>query len=151
VPGFEAPVNCFFSSGNRSAAIRVPKYATQPDKVRFEFRPPDATCNPYLAMAAMLMAGLDGIQNQIDPTAAGFGPFNEDIFNWSPERRAQIKNLPTSLGEACAGTRTGPRLPAGWGCVRREMIADWIRAKLHEDREVRTRPHPYEVELYFDL
>src|SRR5512142_452831 len=100
VPGYEAPINCFFSSGNRTAAIRVPKYATQPDKVRFEFRPPDATCNPYLATTAMLMAGLDGIRRQIDPVAAGFGPFDENIFTWSAERRAAIKSLPTSLAEA---------------------------------------------------
>jgi glutamine synthetase len=151
VPGFEAPVNCFFSSGNRSAAIRVPKYATQPDKVRFEFRPPDATCNPYLAMAAMLMAGLDGIQNQIDPTEAGFGPFNEDIFSWTPERRGQIKNLPTSLGEAVQSLENDHAFLLAGDVFEEEMIADWIRAKLHEDREVRTRPHPYEVELYYDL
>jgi glutamine synthetase len=151
VPGFEAPVNCFFSSGNRSAAIRVPKYATQPDKVRFEFRPPDATCNPYLAMAAMLMAGLDGIQRQIDPTEAGFGPFQEDIFSWSPERRSQIKNLPTSLGEAVQALEQDYAFLLAGDVFDEEMITDWIRTKLHEDREVRTRPHPYEVELYFDL
>jgi glutamine synthetase len=151
VPGFEAPVNCFFSSGNRSAAIRVPKYATQPDKVRFEFRPPDATCNPYLAMSAMLMAGLDGIQRQIDPTEAGFGPFQEDIFSWSPERRSQIKNLPTSLGEAVQALEQDHAFLLAGDVFDEEMITDWIRTKLHEDREVRTRPHPYEVELYFDL
>jgi glutamine synthetase len=151
VPGFEAPVNCFFSSGNRSAAIRVPKYATQPDKVRFEFRPPDATCNPYLAMAAMLLAGLDGIRNEIDPTAAGFGPFNEDIFSWSPERRAQIKNLPTSLGEAVQALENDHDFLLAGDVFDAEMISDWINTKLREDREVRTRPHPYEVELYFDL
>jgi glutamine synthetase len=151
VPGFEAPVNCFFSSGNRSAAIRVPKYATQPDKVRFEFRPPDATCNPYLAMAAMLMAGLDGIQRQIDPTDAGFGPFQEDIFSWSSERRSQIKNLPTSLGEAVQALEQDHTFLLAGDVFDEEMITDWTRTKLHEDREVRTRPHPYEVELYFDL
>jgi glutamine synthetase len=106
VPGFEAPVNCFFSSGNRSAAIRVPKYATQPDKVRFEFRPPDATCNPYLAMAAMLMAGLDGIQNQIDPTAAGFGPFNEDIFIGRPSAGRKSK--------ICLHLWLNPSTPSNW-------------------------------------
>jgi len=100
IPGFEAPVNAFFSSGNRSAAIRIPKYATQAEEVRFEFRPPDGTCNPYLAMAAMLLAGLDGIKNKIDPSEAGFGPFNEDVFSWSPQKRKTIKSLPTSLHEA---------------------------------------------------
>jgi glutamine synthetase len=89
VPGYEAPVNAFFSSGNRSAAIRVPKYATEPDAVRFEFRPPDATCNPYIAMAAMLMAGIDGIMKKIDPTAQGFGPIDVNIFSLSEENAPQ--------------------------------------------------------------
>ncbi|MBI5564387.1 MAG: type I glutamate--ammonia ligase, partial [Chloroflexi bacterium] len=83
VPGFEAPVNAFFSLGNRSAAIRVPKYADQPDTARFEFRPPDATCNIYLALAVQLMAGLDGIRRKLDPRALGFGPIDQNIFGWS--------------------------------------------------------------------
>ena len=119
VPGFEAPVNCFFSNGNRSAAIRVPAYATEPDKVRLEYRPPDATCNPYLAMAAMLMAGLDGVRRQIDPTAAGFGPIDQNIFDWTPERRATIKALPTSLKEAWTRCRPTTRFSWKAACSRR--------------------------------
>jgi glutamine synthetase len=78
---FEASVNCFSSSGNLSAAIPLPKYATQAVQVRFEYRPPDATCNPYLAIAAILMAGIDGIRKKIDPIEASFGPFDEDVFS----------------------------------------------------------------------
>lgn len=80
VPGFEAPISAIFSLGNRSAAIRVPKYADQEDTARFEFRPPDATCNVYLALAAQLMAGLDGIAKRIDPTKEGFGPVDQNVF-----------------------------------------------------------------------
>jgi glutamine synthetase len=151
VPGYEAPVNCFFSTGNRSAAIRVPKYATQPETVRMEFRPPDATCNPYLAMAAMLMAGLDGLRRRTDPAAAGFGPIDENIFAWTPERRATIKALPTSLQEALDALETDHDFLLAGDVFDDETIADWIRAKRAEDYEVRNRPHPYEVQLYFDL
>ncbi len=143
VPGFEAPINCFFSSGNRSAAIRVPKYATQPDKVRFEFRPPDATCNPYLAMAAMLMAGLDGILNKIDPTAAGFGPIDEYIFTWTAEKRATIKSLPTSLTDAIRALADDHDFLLQGGVFSKEMIENWIRSKNAEDLQVRNRPHPF--------
>jgi glutamine synthetase len=92
--------NAFFSIGNRSAAIRIPEYATLPSEVRFEFRPPDSTCNPYLAMAAMFMAGMDGIEQKIDPIASGYGPIIEDIFSWSPEQRESISSLPASVDEA---------------------------------------------------
>jgi glutamine synthetase len=151
VPGYEAPVNCFFSKGNRSAAIRVPAYATEPEKVRFEFRPPDATCNPYLAMAAMLMAGLDGIRRQIGPTEHGFGPIDENIFAWPPERLATIEALPTSLKEALDALRSDHGFLLEGGVFEEEMITDWIKAKTGEFYAVRNRPHPYEVQLYFDL
>jgi len=151
VPGFEAPVNCFFSSGNRSAAVRVPKYVTEPDKVRFEFRPPDATCNPYLAEAAMLMAGMDGVLNKLDPTAAGFGPIDEDIFSWPPEKRKTIKGLPTSLEEALCALQDDQEFLLAGGVFSADMLHDWIKAKRADDLAVRSRPHPYEVELYYDL
>ncbi|KAF0112489.1 MAG: glutamine synthetase [Chloroflexi bacterium] len=151
VPGYEAPVNCFFSSGNRSAAIRIPKYATQPDKVRFEFRPPDATCNPYLAMAAMLLAGIDGIINKIDPTAEGFGPIDENIFTWSKEKRTAIKSLPTTLEEAVSALESDHAFLVNQSIFDKEMITEWIATKRAEDSEIRTRPHPYEIEKYFDI
>ena len=151
VPGYEAPVNTFFSSGNRSAAIRVPKYATQADKVRIEFRPPDATCNPYLAMAAMLMAGLDGIRRRIDPTAAGFGPVDEDIFTWPAERRATIKALPTTLDEALDALTADHEFLLTGEVFPQELIGDWIAARRAEQTQIRSRPHPYEMQLYFDV
>lgn len=151
VPGFEAPVNCFFSTGNRSAAIRIPKYATQVEDVRFEFRPPDATCNPYLAMTAMLMAGVDGICRKIDPTQAGFGPINEDVFSWSSERRKSIKALPTSLQDALTALETDHAFLLEGGIFDEGLIEDWIKAKCQENDQVLHRPHPYEVELYYDL
>jgi glutamine synthetase len=151
VPGYEAPVNAFFSSGNRSAAIRVPSYATEPDQVRFEFRPPDATCNPYIAMAAMLLAGLDGIKNEIDPTAAGFGPIDVNIFSLTPEERAHIKQLPTSLGEALTALMADHDFLLAGDVFSHEMLSDWIKSKMCEERELQLRPHPYEIELYFDL
>ena len=151
VPGYEAPINSFFSIGNRSAAIRIPKYATQPEEVRFEFRPPDATCNPYLAMAAMLLAGLDGIENKIDPTEAGYGPINEDIFSWSLEKRKTIKSLPTSLGDALSALAEDRDFLTKDGIFPNAMIDQWVRAKNDEEYAVRSRPHPYEIQLYFDL
>ncbi len=151
IPGFEAPINAFFSKGNRTAAIRVPKYATQPDAVRFEFRPPDATCNPYLAMAAQLMAGLDGIKKSIDPTKAGFGPIDDDIFLWSPEKRAQIKSLPTSLDDALQALENDHDFLLQGNVFNQEMITNWLRIKRAEDLQIRNRPHPYEIQLYFDL
>ncbi len=151
VPGFEAPVNAFFSLGNRSAAIRIPKYATDPGEVRFEFRPPDATCNPYLATAAMLMAGLDGIRRKIDPTREGFGPIDDNIFSWPPEKRATIKSLPTSLEEALKALAADYQFLLEGNVFTKELVFDWIKAKTNEDYQIRTRPHPYEIEMYFDL
>ncbi len=151
VPGYEAPVNCFFSSGNRSAAIRVPKYATSPEKVRFEFRPPDATCNPYLAMSAMLMAGIDGIKKKIDPTKAGFGPINEDIFSWTPDKRKTIKQLPTSLGESLNALQLDHDFLVDGNVFDESLIDLWIAKKSKEEMDLVSRPHPYEIETYFDF
>lgn len=151
VPGYEAPVNAFFSIGNRSAAIRIPEYATTPSEVRFEFRPPDATCNPYLAMAAMLLAGLDGIELKMDPIASGYGPFNENIFSWSPEKRKTITSLPTTLDEALSALEADHTYLTKGSIFPQELIDQWILIKRQEDQAVRSRPHPYEIELYFDL
>jgi glutamine synthetase len=128
VPGFEAPVNAFFSLGNRSAAIRVPKYADQPDTARFEFRPPDATCNVYLALA-----GLDGILNRIDPTENGFGPIDQNIFAWTEEQRHKIKPLPSSLYDACQALEQDHAFLLAGGVFDEGQIADWISHKLSEE------------------
>ncbi len=152
VPGFEAPINAFFSLGNRSAAIRIPKYASQPDTARFEFRPPDATCNVYLALAAQLMAGLDGVQRQIDPTEAGFGPIDANIFAWSEAERAKIKQLPNSLDEALRALEADDEFLLAGEVFSEELIEQWVTHKRYEEYyPVRNRPHPYEVSLYFDV
>ncbi len=151
VPGYEAPISAIYSLGNRSAAIRIPKYANQPASARFEFRPPDATCNPYLAISAQLMAGIDGILKRMDPTALGFGPVDEDIFTWSPEKQAKIKALPTSLDEAMLALENDHEFLLAGDVFNKDLVERWILRKRKEDREVRNRPHPYEIELYYDL
>jgi glutamine synthetase len=151
VPGFEAPVSAIYSLGNRSAAIRIPKYANQPESSRFEFRPPDATGNPYLMVAAQLMAGLDGIRKAMDPTALGFGPLDEDIFSWPAERRASIKALPTSLGQAIGALEADDAFLLEGGVFSEDLIQRWIERKRREERDVLNRPHPHEIELYYDL
>jgi glutamine synthetase len=152
VPGYEAPVNAFFSLGNRSAAVRIPKYANQPDTARLEFRPPDATGNVYLMLAAMLMAGLDGIRNKIDPTEHGFGPIDQNIFAWTEEQRATIKALPSSLNEALRALEEDHDLLTAGGVFSEELVHQWIEYKRHQEYfAVRNRPHPYEMSLYFDV
>jgi glutamine synthetase len=152
VPGFEAPVNAFFSLGNRSAAIRIPKYANQPHTARIEFRPPDATCNVYLALAAQLLAGLDGIRHRIDPTAAGFGPIDADVFSWSSDQRARIQSLPGSLDEALRALEADHDFLLVGGVFSQELIHQWVEHKRESEcYPVRNRPHPYEVGLYFDV
>jgi glutamine synthetase len=151
VPGFEAPVTAIFSVGNRSAAVRIPGYANRPETARFEFRPPDATANPYLALAAMLMAAVDGVRRNLDPTALGFGPVDEDVFAWPAERRAAIKALPTSLDEAVDALEADHDFLLAGGVFTEELLERWIARKRQESGEVRNRPHPFEVELYYDL
>ncbi len=150
VPGFEAPINAFFSLGNRSAAVRVPKYADQPDTARFEFRPPDATCNIYLALAVQLMAGLDGIQQKMDPHELGYGPIDQNIFTWSDEQRNAIKPLPTSLYEALRALENDYDFLLRGEVFDEGQIMEWIKAKTNDYFDVQNRPHPYEIALYFD-
>jgi glutamine synthetase len=145
-------VNLFFSVGNRSAAVRIPLYANNPTDQRIEFRPPDATGNVYLSLAAQLMAGLDGILNKIDPTDAGFGPFDSNIFSWSEQDRIKIKNLPASLAEALRALADDHDFLLAGGVMDAEFIQDWIDYKMNQEYyQVRDRPHPYEMALYFDV
>ncbi len=151
VPGFEAPVNCFFSLGNRSAAIRIPKYASSPAEKRMEFRPPDATGNIYLSMAAQLMAGIDGIRNKLDPTKLGFGPLDVNVFEMTPKERSKIKPLPGSLAEALRELEKDHEFLIQGGVFDEVMIEDWIKLKFDKDVwPVRNRTHPLEVQLYLD-
>jgi glutamine synthetase len=152
VPGFEAPVRTFFSLANRSAAVRVPKYATAPDTVRIEFRPPDATGNIYLSMAAQLMAGIDGIRRQLDPTEHGFGPIDDNVFAYTPDQAARIGQLPVSLDGALQALADDHAFLLEGDVFSEELIERWIRVKRERDvQAIRIRPHPYEVKLYFDV
>ena len=152
VPGFEAPVNAFFSLGNRSAAVRIPKYANQAETARMEFRPPDGTCNVYLALSAQLLAGLDGIIHQVDPCSAGFGPIDANIFSWDEAKRATIKGLPTSIDEALDALEVDHDFLLQGEVFNRELIRQWIDYKRnYESLPIRNRPHPYEMNLYFDV
>lgn len=152
IPGFEAPVNLFFSLANRSAAIRVPKYTRDPMSKRIEFRPPDATGNPYLSMAAMLLAGLDGIKKNLDPTKLGYGPYDQNLF--APENanlRAAIKHVPASIKEALEALAEDHEFLLIGDVFREDVIRTWIEYKLNREfMEVRNRPHPYEISLYYN-
>ena len=139
-------------SGNRSAAIRIPKYANQPDNARFEFRPPDATANPYLAMAAQLLAGIDGIRKGIDPTALGFGPVDDDIFALArPRSGRRSRRCPPRSTRRMDALEADHAFLLEGDVFNEDLLERWASKKRNEDREVRNRPHPYEIELYYDL
>jgi glutamine synthetase len=116
-----------------------------------EFRPPDAMGNPYLAISAQLLAGLDGMRRCLDPTALGFGPVDEDIFAWPADRRARIKALPTALGQALDALDGDRAFLLDGDAFSDDLIDRWIARRRSEEREVVGRPHPYEYELYYDL
>jgi glutamine synthetase len=150
VPGFEAPVRSFFSLGNRSAAIRIMKYATEPMEKRIEFRPPDATGNIYLSMSAQLMAGIDGIINKIDPREEGFGPYDVNVFSLPPEERDKIAELPTNLQDALIALEKDHDFLLKGDVFSEDMIQTWIKQKRKEEVELLRRPHPYEMEMYYE-
>lgn len=147
VPGFEAPVNLAYSQGNRSASIRIPLSGSNPKAKRLEFRCPDATCNPYLAFAAMLCAGIDGIKNQIDPGE----PLDVDIYDLSPEELAKVPSTPGSLLDALKALEEDHEFLLAGGVFTEDFINTWIEYKLdNEVNPMRLRPHPYEFALYYD-
>ncbi|MGA7613878.1 MAG: type I glutamate--ammonia ligase [Thermoanaerobaculia bacterium] len=150
VPGFEAPVSAIFSLGNRSAAIRVPKYADREETARIEFRPPDGSCNVYLALAAQLMAGIDGILRQIDPREEGFGPVDFDVFSATEEQRRAIRSLPTTISEACDALELDHDFLLAGDVFEEAQILDLIAHLRADDRAVRNRPHPFEIARWFD-
>ncbi|MCK4536542.1 MAG: type I glutamate--ammonia ligase [Desulfuromonadales bacterium] len=151
LPGFEAPVKLIFGLANRSAAIRIPKYANSEDNKRFEFRTGDATCNPYLATSALIMAGIDGIRNRINPTEHNHGPYDEDIFSWSEERRAELPAIPASLGEALEELKKDHDYLLQGGVFSKMLIDGFVDEKVKEVNAVNERPTPYEMNLYFSL
>ncbi len=150
LPGFEAPVKLFFGLANRSAAIRIPKYVNDPETKRFEFRTGDATCNPYLAMSALLLAGLDGVKNKIDPTKHNFGPFDDNVFAWSEEKKATLESIPGSLKEALDALKEDHAYLTDSGVFNEELIESYIALKMKEHNAVNNRPHPYEMVLYYN-
>ncbi|HEX9865377.1 MAG TPA: type I glutamate--ammonia ligase, partial [Acidimicrobiia bacterium] len=148
VPGYEAPVNLVYSSRNRSAAIRIPQYSQAPGAKRLEFRCPDPACNPYLSFAAMLMAGLDGVQNRIEP----HDPVDKDIYDLPPAELAGLPSVPGSLPEALEALRSDHEFLLQGGVFSKDLIDAWIDYKIeHEIDPVRLRPHPHEFNLYYDI
>jgi glutamine synthetase len=144
VPGYEAPVNLVYSQRNRSACIRIPMYSDSPKAKRVEFRCPDAAANPYLAFSAMLMAGIDGIERELDPGA----PADYDLFE---EERAEVPQVPGSLAEALDALEADHEFLTKGGVFSEELIRTWIDYKRENEVDlVRLRPHPAEFSLYFD-
>ena len=151
VPGFEAPVTVGFATANRSSVIRVPAYAKAPEQKRFELRNPDATCNPYYAFSAILMAGLDGIKNKIDPVAEGHGPYDFNLYNLSDEEKARIQGLPTSLDAALDALETDHDFLTAGGVFPEKLIEIWIRDRRKDLERHAQMPTPMEYEMYYDL
>ena len=147
VPGYEAPVNLAYSARNRSAAIRIPTYSPSPKAKRIEFRPPDPSCNPYIAFAAMLMAGLDGVINKIDPGE----PIDRNMYELPPEELAKVPQVPGSLDEALQALEQDHEFLLRGDVFTRDFLETWIMKKRSEVDAVRLRPHPYEFFLYYDV
>ena len=148
VPGYEAPINLVYSQRNRSACIRIPVFSKHPATKRLEFRTPDPTCNPYLAFSAMLLAGLDGIKNKIEPPE----PMDKDLYDLPPEEKAHVKQVPGSLEEVLDALEADHQWLLEGGVFTQDVIDTWIEYKrTHELDAVRLRPHPHEFALYYDL
>ncbi|MBZ0270501.1 type I glutamate--ammonia ligase [bacterium] len=147
VPGFEAPINIAYSSRNRSAAIRIPMYSASPKSKRLECRFPDPSCNGYLAFAAMLMAGLDGIKNKIDPGQ----PLDRDIYGLSPEELKDVPKMPADLPDALAGLQEDHEFLLAGDVFTQDVIDTWVEYKMEKEvSPMRLRPTAYEFMLYYD-
>src|SRR5467141_3687900 len=148
VPGFEAPVNLAYSRRNRSAACRIPMYSASPKAKRVEFRPPDPSCNPYMAFAAMMMAGLDGVENKIDPGQ----PLDKDIYDLGPEELAKVPSMPGSLEDALGALEKDHGFLLKGDVFTEELLSTYIDYKRTKEVDaVRLRPHPFEFALYYDI
>jgi len=148
VPGYEAPVNLAYSSRNRSACIRIPMYSPSPKAKRVELRMPDPSCNPYLAFPAMLMAGLDGIENKIDPGDA----MDKNLYDLPPEEKAKIAQTPANLDLALEALQEDHEYLLKGDVFTQDVIDTWIDYKYNaEVMQVNLRPHPYEFMLYYDI
>ncbi len=148
VPGYEAPVNLVYSARNRSASVRIPLFSNSPKAKRLEFRCPDPSCNPYLAFAALLMAGLDGIQNRIEPPT----PVDRDLYDLPPEELAKVPQVPGSLDEALNNLEADHEFLLAGGVFTPDVIETWCSYKRENEIDaVRLRPHPYEFYMYYDI
>jgi glutamine synthetase len=148
VPGYEAPVNLVYSQRNRSAAVRIPVYSKSPKSKRIEFRCPDPSCNPYLAFPAMLMAGIDGIKNKIEPPE----PVDKDLYELPPEELAAVPQVPGSLDQALDALESDHDFLLEGGVFTQDVVDHWIDYKrVREVDELRLRPHPWEFYLYYDI
>ena len=148
VPGYEAPVNLTYSQRNRSAAIRIPVYTENPKTKRIEFRPPDNSANPYLALPAMLMAGLDGVRNKIDPGE----PMDVNTYELSEDTFKNIRTVPGSLEQAIDALENDHEYLLEGDVFTKDVIDVWIEYKREKEIDaLRLRPHPYEFYLYFDI
>jgi len=151
IPGFEAPVKAVFAEGNRSAAIRIPGYIKDPAMRRFEFRTIDATCNPYLAYAAIIMAGLDGVRKKIDPTKEGYGPFEQNLYELPKEELDRIQSFPASLDAALDALKGDQDYLKYNDVFPAHLIDEWIATKFKDINDMRLVPHPWEVARYYDI
>ncbi|MFI5401059.1 MAG: glutamine synthetase, partial [SAR324 cluster bacterium] len=147
VPGFEAPINLAYSNRNRSAAIRIP-IVNSPKARRLEYRVPDGMCNPYLAFSAMMMAGIDGIQNKIQPGE----PLDKDIYGLPPEELAKVPKMPGTLRDALSELEKDHAYLMKGNVFTADVIEYWINYKIeNEIKPVDSRPVPHEFYLYFDI
>ncbi|MDQ7817524.1 MAG: type I glutamate--ammonia ligase [Melioribacteraceae bacterium] len=149
VPGYEAPVALTYGQGNRASAIRIPKYISNPDEVRFEYRPPDATANPYLCLSAMLLAGIDGVVNKIDPVKEGFGPYDKNFLD--DETKHKIQMLPRNLSDALDALEVDHEFLRRGNIFTDELLDQWVKIKTEEIQAIGTMPHPFEYKMYFNL
>jgi glutamine synthetase len=148
VPGFEAPVNLVYTQRNRSACVRIPITGNSPKAKRIEFRVPDPSANPYLAFAAQLMAGLDGIRNRIEPPE----PVDKDLYELPPEEHSAIAQVPGSLAEVLDALEADHDYLTEGGVFTPDLIETWIDYKrTNEIAPIALRPHPHEFELYYDI
>jgi glutamine synthetase len=147
VPGYEAPVNLAYSARNRSAAIRIPTFSESPKAKRIEYRPPDPSANPYLAYTALLMAGLDGVLNKIDPGE----PMDKNMYELPPEELAKVPQVPSSLSEALDHLEGDHAFLLKGDVFTSDFIEMWIGHKRKEADAIRLRPHPHEFFLYYDV
>ena len=147
VPGYEAPVNLAYSARNRSAAIRIPTFSESPKAKRIEYRPPDPAANPYLCYTALLLAGLDGVLNKIDPGE----PMDKNMYELPPEQLAKVPQVPASLGEALDHLEKDHKFLLQGDVFTSDFLEMWVSHKRREADALRLRPHPYELYLYYDV